>query len=56
MIKVNVHFQEVRLIKVEYTKTKSEAGKQAEGGKVQAKEAGSTAAPKRESFLSRIFG
>ena len=56
MIKVNVHFQEVRLIEVEYTKTKSEAGKQVEGGKVQAKEAGAAATPKRESFLSRIFG
>ncbi|UOO77921.1 hypothetical protein LVJ85_05525 [Neisseria sp. Dent CA1/247] len=52
MIKVNVHFQEVRLVQVEYKKTKSEAGKQVDGGKVQAKEA-PTAQPK-ESVLSRI--
>lgn len=54
MIKVNVHFQEVRLVEVEYTQTKSEAGKQTDNGKVQAQEDGETSIPKSESVLSRI--
>lgn len=55
MIKVNIHFQEVRLAKVEYKQTKSEAGKQADGGKVQAKEAPAASAPPqvKESILSK---
>lgn len=56
MIKVNIHFQEVRLAKVEYRKTKSEAGLQADGGKVQAKEAPTATPPEsaKESVLSKI--
>jgi len=56
MIKVNIHFQEVRLAKVEYKKTKSEAGLQTDGGKVQAKEAPTATPPEpvKESVLSQI--
>lgn len=56
MIKVNIHFQEVRLAKVAYRKTKSEAGLQADGGKVQAKEAPTATPPEsaKESVLSKI--
>lgn len=71
MIKVNVHFQEVRLVNVEYrktdsksgrqtgnTETKSESGRQVEAGNVQANPAPAAEAPKsvRESWLSKVFG
>lgn len=53
MIKVNIHLQEVRLVQVEYKKTKSEAGRQVDGGKVQAKKEEKVKQP-RQSVLSRI--
>lgn len=53
MIKANIHFQEVRLVQVEYKKTKSESGRQADAGKVQAKKVEKAKLPK-ESVLSRL--
>ena len=57
MIKANIHLQEVREVKVQYTQTKMEQAKpQQDNGKVQAQETPAAKAQGGQSWLSKIFG
>lgn len=57
MIKANIHLQEVREVKVQYTQTKMEQAKpQQDNGKVQAQETPAAKAQSGQSWLSKIFG